>query len=135
MSVKRLSLILVVAALVLTEAAHAQKGSDPGSTLPPVEISAADFAANCREAAIAQGSRVRPETEFHAAMMEQATYWTDRLETLVPDTASRNALVAAAHASLLGRLRSTGYLEGMTLVGEMLAQCRVERDQLLSGQE
>lgn len=126
--------VLLLMALARTQApmeAYAQKV--PGSVVAPtnVEPSPAEFAANCREAAIAQSAGVRPDSNFHASMMEQATFWTARLEVLESDQGRRDAIMAQAHAMMLGRLRQTdSMMEGMALVGTTLAECRRAREQL-----
>jgi hypothetical protein len=124
----------IVALMALTQApidAYAQKV--PDSVVPPTgaELSPAEFAANCREAAIAQSASVRPDTDFYAAMMERATFWTARLEILESDQGRRDAIMAQAHSVMLGRLRQTGSrMEGMVFVGTVLAECREARAQL-----
>lgn len=126
--------IVALMALALTQApieASAQKVPDSAVGATDAEPSPAEFAASCREAAIAQSITVRPDTDFHTSMMEQATFWTARIEILESDQGRRDAIMAQAHAAMLSRLRQTGSLmEGMALVGTVLAECREARAQL-----
>jgi hypothetical protein len=86
--------------------------------------------ASCQLAAENMRNRVRPETEGFARYDAQVLYWSSQVAQLVPDAAGREALLTEGRSQLSAALAQRGYMEGMVMVSEVLAQCEAGREQI-----
>jgi hypothetical protein len=91
-------------------------------------VTVARPAAGCIVAALNQQSRVVPESDFYKSMDEVAAYWRAHLDRSEPDPAQREALLRGAEVALDKDLSKVARMEGMMLVGQVLAGCRKQRE-------